>query len=277
MKKYDIINERLIDDLKMKARNTMKYGFIGMGNMGQAFLKGMIRFGKIDPNDTCAFAPNQEKLRKNSDIIGFDPEKTVSDVAEKSDLVIIACKPYQIESVLSELGDKAGEKQFVSLAAGWDYDRFTKHGLKIQCIMPNTPCEIGEGVVLVEDRYSIDKEVRDEVLELFSSFSKVIELPGRLIDAGSAISGCAPAFVDVFIEAMADGAVKNGIPRKTAYEIITKMMAGSAKLMEETGIHPGELKDRVCSPGGTTIKGIHALEKGGFRAAVIDAVDSTLK
>lgn len=251
----------------------MKYGFIGMGNMAQAFAIGMRQFAGIAEEDICAYSPNHEKLERNAELIGFLPKGSLEEVVDNSDVVIIACKPYQIEGVLDQLGENAKKCEYISLAAGWLLKDYEKYGIKVQCIMPNTPVQVGEGVILIEEEYSIEDPTRQEIIRMMESFSSIIVMPGHLIDAGSAISGCAPAFVDIFIEALSDGAVKNGVPRRMSYEIITQMMLGSAKLMQKTGLHPGELKDKVCSPGGTTIKGVSALEKGGFRAAVINAVD----
>jgi len=241
--------------------------------MGQALYKGMVDFGGVDPKKLYAFAPNQEKLIDNAKKLGFTPCKSLKDLADSVDTIILACKPYQIDSVLTDLGDLKKDKTFFSVAAGWDMEKFKPYGIKVQYIMPNTPCQVGEGVILLEEDFSVSEEDRDSFVEILKKFSKVIPMPGYLIDAGSAISGCAPAFVDLFIEALADGAVKNGVPRQKAYEIIPQMMIGSAKLMALSGKHPGELKDQVCSPGGTTIKGISALEDGGFRASLINAVD----
>ena len=147
---------------------------------------------------------------------------------------------------------------------------------KVQYIMPNTPVAVGKGTFLLEEENSIASEDAVQLEEILSALGTVIRFPGRLMDAASAVSGCGPAFFDMVIEAIADGAVKNGIARKTAYELACTTMAGTAELMLKTGLHPGELKDRVCSPGGTTIKGVAALEECGIRNAFIKAVDAVV-
>ena len=143
--------------------------------------------------------------------------------------------------------------------------------------MPNTPVAVSRGVLLVEEENDWQEEERRQLFDVLSSTGRVIELPDRLMTAAMAISGCGPAFMDMIIEALGDAAVKNGIQRKQAYELAAQTMAGSAQLMLDTGLHPGQLKDNVCSPGGTTIKGVASLEESGLRYAFIKAVDAIVK
>ncbi len=256
-----------------------RLGFIGMGNMAQALVTGFVNSGKVMGDDICAYAPNQEKLAKNCEILGIRPCATLEDVVMASDTIFVACKPYQIESVVEQLGNKLSGKSILSVAASWDFEKFKMvlpYNAKIQCIMPNTPVSVSEGVLLVAEENSWDKEDRLQLLDLLGSVGRVVELPTRLMDAGMAISGCGPAFVDMIIESLADGAVKNGLQRKQAYELVCQTLIGSAKLQLETGIHPGQLKDNVCSPGGWTIKGVASLEESGIRSAFIKAIDAVL-
>ena len=257
-----------------------KLGFIGMGNMAQALAKGFVDSGKINGTDIYAYAPNQEKLKKNCEALGIVPCASLEEMALNCDTIFVACKPYQIEEVMAQLGDKISSKSLVSVAALWDYDRYKEilpEGTKVQCIMPNTPVSVSEGTLLVAEENDLAPADRTVLLDLLESCGKVVELPTRLMDAAMAISGCGPAFMDMVIEALADGAVKNGIQRKTAYELVCQTMIGSAKLQLESGIHPGQLKDNVCSPGGLTIKGVASLEESGIRAAFIKAVDAVLE
>ena len=143
--------------------------------------------------------------------------------------------------------------------------------------MPNTPVAVSRGVLLVEEENDWQEEERQKLFDILSSTGRVIEIPDRLMTAAMAISGCGPAFMDMIIEALGDAAVKNGIQRKQAYELAAQTMAGSAQLMLDTGLHPGQLKDNVCSPGGTTIKGVASLEESGLRYAFIKAVDAIVK
>lgn len=256
-----------------------KIGFIGMGNMAQALAKGFLKAGALDPENIFAYAPNQEKLRKNSEDIGFVACSSPKALVESCDIVFAACKPYQIESVFGEIREAVKEKPIVSVAAGWSYEKFTAFmgdEAKFQYILPNTPVAVCKGVILAERANGLAPEDRAYVLELLSNVSNVIEMDAHLIGAASSVSGCGPAFIAVVIEALADGAVKNGVPRSQAYELVSSMIMGAAALQLETGIHPGELKDGVCSPGGSTIRGVAALEDGGVRSAFIKAVDASI-
>ena len=256
-----------------------KLGFIGMGNMAQALCSGFISSGKIKKEDVFAYAPTYEKLCANADKYGFNPCKNLLEMVDSCDTLVMACKPYQIESVLGEIKDSLKGKALVSVAAGWDYDKYMNYldeSTRLQFVMPNTPAMISEGVLLFEDKNSLLKEERDEIIDLFKATGKVVELSSNLMGIGGAVSGCGPAFVDLFLEAYADVAVKYGIPRKTAYELISQTVLGSAKLQLETGEHPGVLKDNVCSPAGTTICGVEALEKAGFRNACMESINAIM-
>ncbi len=256
-------------------------GFIGMGNMGGALAEGFIKYAGVDKKRIYAYAPTFDKLLNTSKSIGFRPCRSLAELAEVTDLFVMACKPHQIRDVLEELIPDIEGKTILSVAAGWTFADYAEildtERVHIQCIMPNTPVSIGKGVLIVEKENNLTGEEREEILALLEGIGKVVELDSSQIPAGMAISGCAPAFVDMFIEALADGGVKNGLKRQDCYDIICQMVAGSAELVTATGIHPEELKDRVCSPGGTTIKGVAALEENGFRNTVIKAVDATLK
>ena len=270
-----------------------KLGFIGMGNMAQALCKGFVSSGKISRERIFAYAPNQEKLSEISKRFGFTPCKTLESLVESSDTVIMACKPYQIEGVLLQIKEKLAGQALVSIAAGWSFEKYTKiintnrpahseynktdiENVRVQFVMPNTPAMVGEGVYLFEKTNSLKEDERKQIMELFAATGLVQELDDSLMNIGMAVTGCAPAFVDLFIEAYADAAVKYGMQRSTAYKLISAMVLGSAKLQLETGEHPGVLKDKVCSPGGTTIRGVAQLEKSGFRAACIDSIDAIM-
>lgn len=257
----------------------MKIGFVGMGNMAQAIAAGFIGTEKITSADLNAYAPNQEKLEKNAVAIGFKPFSNIRDMISASDIIIIACKPYQIESVLSEAKDLLVNKAIVSIAAGWVYDTFAAilgDATRIQCIMPNTPARVKEGVLLFEEKNTLNEEEDAFIKDLFESLGIVEILPTHLMGIGGAVTGCGPAFMDLVIEAYADAAVKYGISRPMAYRLVSQTMLGSAKLQLDTGKQPGVLKDEVCSPAGTTIRGVCALEKAGFRAACQDSIDAIM-
>lgn len=255
-------------------------GFIGMGNMAKAMAEGIIASGKIDGKQVFAFAPNQEKLKKNAEAIGFVPCASTVELLEKADTVVMACKPYQIEDILAEYKEYFKGKALLSVAVGWDYARYEPlldAATRIQFIMPNTPAMVAEGVMLFEETNSLEQEEREEIKELFSVLGLVEELPSRLMGIGGAITGCGPAFIDLVIEALGDVGVKYGLPRAQAYALVSQMILGSARLQLVTGDHPGMLKDNVCSPAGTTIRGVGALERAGLRAAFLDAVDAIME
>lgn len=255
-------------------------GFIGMGNMAQALAQGFIASGALKGERVFAYAPHQEKLRANAERIGFQPVASLTELAAAADTLVMACKPYQIESVVAELGDALSGKALVSIAAGWDFARYESvlpQSTRFQFVMPNTPAMVREGVLLFEEKTSLEKAERQELMDLFSTVGVVEVVPSRLMSAAGTVTGCGPAFVDLMIEAYADAAVKYGVPRAQAYALVAQMVKGSAALALETKEQPGVLKDAVCSPGGTTIHGVCSLEEDGFRAACIHSIDAILK
>ena len=228
-------------------------GFIGMGNMAGAIAAGILQKGLMKKEEVFAYAPHYEKLVANAEKIGFVPCKDLKELTAKVDTLVMACKPYQIEGVLSEIKEELRGKALISIAAGWNYDKYEKYldkSTRLQFIMPNTPAMVGEGVLLFEEKNSLLPEEREEIKKLFEALGIVIEL--------------------------GDAGVKYGVPRKQAYEMVSQMIIGSAKLQLETGEHPGVLKDNVCSPAGTTICGVDALEHAGIRAGFIDAIDAIM-
>ena len=191
----------------------------------------------------------------------------------------MACTPYQIEKLLGQIKDDLRGKALLSIALGWDlkkYQTILDPSVRIQFVMPNTPAQVGEGVMLFESDNTLEEQERKEIMNWFSKMGLVVDLPTHLMGIGGALTGCGPAFVDLMIEAYADAAVSYGIPREQAYRLTSQMILGAAKLQLETGKAPGELKDAVCSPGGSTIKGVMALEKNGYRAACIAAIQAAM-
>lgn len=266
-----------------------RLGFIGMGNMAQAIADGFIRSNVYAAGDVYAYAPNSEKLDANASRIGFNPMHSLKELVNTADILIMACKPYQIEDVLDETAALMKGKVLISIALGWNHDRYVEEfskrkipvsgnadGVRIQFVMPNTPAQIGEGVFLFEETTSLTDTERMQMMDAFAKLGIVRTLPSKLMGIGGAITGCGPAFIDLYIEAMADAAVKYGIPRQTAYELVSATVSGSAQLQLKTGTHPGVLKDAVCSPGGSTIRGVAALEEAGMRDACIKAIDAVM-
>ena len=258
----------------------MKLGFIGMGNMALALAQGFIAADKCAACDMIAYAPNQEKLQANAARLGLVPASSACEVANAADMIVIACKPSQVEGVLTQLGTAICGKALLSVALGWDFDRYAPilpSDTRVQFVMPNTPAAVGEGVFLFEEKTSLTTAELATATALFGALGTVITLPSSQMGIGGAVAGCGPAFVDMMIEAFADAGVKYGLSRENALKMTAQTVLGSAKLQLVTGKHPGELKDAVCSPGGSTIKGVTALEQAGFRANCISAIDAIMQ
>ena len=258
----------------------MKIGFIGMGNMAQALASGFTKYAKVKVHSLKAFAPNQIKLKENADKIGFTPVAALTELVEGSDIIILACKPYQMDTVLDEIRDLLKGKAVISVVLGWNLKKWQSeqiNGARFQFVMPNISVAAGEGVLLFEEENSLFAGERTDMMRLFESVGLVTELPAKLMGIGGTISGCGPAFVNLFIEAYADAAVKYGISREIAYKLVSATVMGSARLQLMSGEHPAVLKDKVCSPGGSTIKGVTKLEREGFRRACQLSVDEIMK
>ena len=259
----------------------MKIGFIGLGNMARAIIGGMLEKGIVSPEDVSGSAKTRETLEAVQKEYGIDTKASNVAVAAEAGVLILAVKPQFLQGVIAEIRDAVQpDTLVVSIAAGktlsWLEEAFGRRVKLVRC-MPNTPALVGEGCtgVCVNDRVS--EEETHYSLRLMESFGKACLVEERLMDAVGAVSGSSPAYVFLFIEAMADAAVAAGMPRAQAYEFAAQAVYGSAKLVLETGKHPGELKDMVCSPGGTTIEGIRVLEEKGFRGAVMEALLATVE
>lgn len=254
----------------------MKIGFIGLGNMAKAMMGGMIAKKVVAPADVigsdkapamCDMAAEKYGIAVTSDNIA---------VAKEADMLFLAVKPQFISGVLAEIKEAVSDSTvIISIVAGKSL-AFLEAGLgasrKIVRCMPNTPALVGEGCTAVCSNAKVTEEELQTVLTLFESFGTASRVPENLIDAVVGISGSSPAYVFMFIEALADAGVAAGMPRQQAYTFAAQAVLGSAKMVLETGMHPAELKDMVCSPAGTTIEAVKVLEEKGMRAAVIDAV-----
>ena len=252
------------------------FGFIGTGNMGGALARALAK--NVEGDSILLANRSAEKAAALAAELGC---KAVSSeaIAKKADYIFLGVKPQMMADLLAQLSPILKEREdrfiLVTMAAGLTIQRIRELAVgdyPVIRIMPNTPASIGEGMIL----YTAGSDVLDIELQIFlaamAGAGRLSPLPEHLMDAGSAVSGCGPAFVDLFIEALADGGVACGLPRASALEFAAQMVAGSAKLVLESGKHPGVLKDAVCSPGGTTIQGVRALEAGNFRGTVMEAV-----
>ena len=253
----------------------MTVGFIGTGNMGGALAKAAAKSG----HEIFLSDKNAEKAEA---LAGALNAKAVS-VAEAAlcDYVFLGVKPQMLKDLLAELAPVLALRKapgiLVSMAAGVamaDIRNWLGMDHPIIRIMPNTPVAVGSGVILYDATENVDLQDIAGFVSILSQAGLLNRLPESLIDAGSAVSGCGPAFASMFLEALADGGVKCGLPRDKAQTYAAQMLLGTAKLLLETGQHPGQLKDAVCSPGGSTIAGVDALEAAAFRGAVMDAVQA---
>lgn len=250
-----------------------RIGFLGCGNMGSALARAAAK----KAGDLLLADHAQEKARALAAELGGAAADN-GQVARQCDLIFLGVKPQMMAGLLSELGPVLRERSdrfvLVTMAAGLSIAAIRQMAgadWPVIRIMPNTPASIGEGMILYCAEGATEEEV-SAFTGLMQGAGSLDPLPEGLIDAGSAVSGCGPAFVYPFIEALADGAVACGLPRDKAQHYAAQTLMGAAKLVLESGSHPGALKDAVCSPGGSTIQGVRALEQSGFRSAVMEAV-----
>ena len=257
----------------------MKLGFIGAGNMGSAILKGILKQNRLEASE-IAISDKLPKLCEGFAKQGVHVMESNAALASACDCVLLAVKPVYAAQVIEEIYAQLEDKFVISIVAGWTYEMLQSalpQSARFVRVMPNTPLSVGEGMSLLSSRCKCTEEEFAFAKSVFAAAGKVAEVEDHMFTAATSISGCGPAFVFQFIEALADGGVRYGVPRALAYELAAQTLIGSAKMVLESGEHPGKLKDAVCSPGGTTIEGIYALEKGGMRAAVMDALGATVE
>ena len=254
----------------------MTFGFIGTGNMGGALARAARR--RLEGGQILLANRTEARAAALAKELGASPAGSRT-VAGSADYIFLGVKPQMMGDLLAEIGPelngRKGRFVLVSMAAGLtvgDIQRMAGGEYPVLRIMPNTPCSIGEGMVLYTPGPGVRPEEERTFLEAMAGAGRFSKIPEKLMDAGSAVAGCGPAFVDLFIESLADGGVACGLPRAQALEFAAQMVLGSARLILESGRHPGVLKDAVCSPGGTTIQGVRKLEEAGFRGAVMNAV-----
>lgn len=253
-----------------------KIGFIGCGNMGKAILGGLISSGLIQPGNIWVYTPSPDKVEALRQEYGINPAQSAQQVAQIADIVFGAVKPGVMLKVLGEITSSLNKETVViSVAAGVTLDSLATalgHDRKIIRAMPNTPALVNAGMTSVTPNALASPEDIADAVTIFRSFGQAEVVSEAMIHPVVGVSGSSPAYVFMFIEAMADAAVLGGMPRQQAYQFAAQAVMGSAKMVLETGMHPGELKDMVCSPGGTTIEAVKVLEEKGFRAAVMEAM-----
>lgn len=255
----------------------MKLGFIGCGNMAGAIMGGIINHNVCGKEEIIGSNPLEAGRRRVQENHGIKVTADNKEVVKEADVVFLAVKPQYYESVLDEIKDTVKDGQiFISIAPGKTLAWIGEHlGEKVKLVrtMPNTPALVGEGMTAACANAFVTKEEMEMVLHILSATGEVEVIPENLMDVVVGVSGSSPAYVFMFIEAMADAAVAEGMPRAQAYKFASQAVLGSAKMVLDTGKHPGELKDMVCSPAGTTIQAVRVLEEKGLRSAVFEATD----
>jgi pyrroline-5-carboxylate reductase len=252
-----------------------KIGFIGAGMMAEATIRGLLKAG-MDASKISASDPSEARrdlLRKELGVAATTDNRTV---AQSADIIVIATKPFVVADALASIADVLQPKQLVvSIAAGVTIDSIQSKlpsGTPVVRVMPNTPALIGEGAAALAPGKQATQAHLDLASEIFSASGKVVQLTEDKLDAVTGLSGSGPAFVYTFIEALADGGVRMGIPKATALLLAAQTVLGAAKMVLDAGEHPAVLRDKVMTPGGTTIAGMASLERDKFRSACIEAV-----
>lgn len=256
--------------------SSERIGFIGVGNMGEALIRGIISSGLVSPD--CIFASdiNTEKLSNLCNELGITAVRNNHELVKESDIILLAVKPDIIMDVLAETsGDFDQPKWCISIVAGVStsiIESFLPNGTVVVRVMPNTPAMVREGMsAICPGKYANDKHL-NKALQIFQAVGKVIVIQEKFMDAVTALSGSGPAFVFLIIESLTDAGVQLGLSRTDASIMSAQTVLGASKMALSTGEHPAVLKNRVTSPGGTTAAGLYELESGGLRATIIDAV-----
>ncbi len=252
-----------------------KIGFIGCGNMARAMIRQMIKKHICEPENIIASALHWDTLEKTHQELGITIGQDNRSVVREADIIFLAVKPQDYRDVITEIRYEIDKQLIVTVAAGktlkWVKDTFERD-VKLVRTMPNTPVMVGEGVTGACKNSFVTAEEFTDVMKILASFGQAVEVKESVMDVVGSVGGSAPALVYMFIEAMADAAVADGMKRDMAYRFATQSVLGSAKMVRDSGLHPGVLKDQVCSPGGIAIEAVQTLEKHGYRSAVIEAV-----
>jgi pyrroline-5-carboxylate reductase len=259
----------------------LRVGFLGAGQMATALARGWLAAGLVTPATCRASDPYPDARNRFTQQTGCPATTDNREVVANSDVLVLAVKPQTLPALLDEIRHQVTERHLiVSIAAGITLKKLADGLLanyRLVRVMPNTPCLLGVSAAGFAAGPGAQPEDVALVERLFNAVGKAFAVPEHLLDAVTGLSGSGPAFVYVMIEALADGGVRMGLPRDVALTLAAQTVLGAARMVLETGQHPGQLKDAVTSPGGTTIAGLHALERGGLRAAVMDAVEAATR
>jgi pyrroline-5-carboxylate reductase len=258
-----------------------KIAFLGTGNMAEALVKGLLRAGMAAESDVVCAEPRAERREEIAKRYGVGTTDSNLDAAEGADIVVLSVKPQTMDVLLEEIAPAIDHRKLViSIAAGISIQAIARKlgaGVRIVRTMPNTPALVGAGATALARGAHATNADLEQARQLFQAVGIAHVVDESLLDAVTGLSGSGPAFVFLAIEALADGGVKVGLARPVAMALAAQTVMGAAKLVLESGDHPGKLKDQVTSPGGTAIAGVHALEVGGLRAALIAAVEAATR
>jgi pyrroline-5-carboxylate reductase len=255
-------------------------GFIGTGQMATALAMGFVKTNTVEPSQLFGYDVAETARQRFAETAGATAVQSIKELTDKAEIIFLSVKPQQMNQVLHEIEKirlPVSRTLWIAIAAGLPLSSYLKElgtAARLVRVMPNTPCLVGEGAFGFCVSEGATDEDKTTAKSLLQTVGYAVEFPERQLDAVTGLSGSGPAFVYLMIEAMADGGVKMGLPRDTAQRLAAQTVLGSAKMVLQTGEHPGVLKDHVCSPRGTTISGVHSLEKDGFRAAIINAVEA---
>ncbi|UMZ74079.1 pyrroline-5-carboxylate reductase [Natranaerofaba carboxydovora] len=258
--------------------NDQTIGIIGTGNMGNALLKGFIESKSISTKNIYAYDADENKVKNIASELNIEKASTIDELVKVSDIIFFAVKPQNIEELLRQIPtDNSTNKLFVSVLAGTPIETFEDYlgdNAKIIRLMPNTPCLVNAGMIaLSKNNYVSDKE-SDFIKKLLEPTGELIEVDEKDMDAVTALSGSGPAYIFMIIQAMSNAGVKLGLTQEQSLKLATQTTYGAAKLVSSTGEHPEILKDKVSSPGGTTIYALHELEDEGLRGIIMNAVEA---
>lgn len=256
------------------------FGIIGIGNMGGAILRGIVTKGAIAPQHVTVYDINPAAMERAKEL-GVNLASSIEELVKVSDMIMLGVKPKDSIATLQAAGRLLEGKALLSIVAGVLYKDLQAAlpdvNFRILTVLPNTPILVGEGATGFTQETTFTEEEKQFAQHLFESVGIVEWVPENLLFAVSALSGGGPAYAAMFVEALSDGGVLQGLPRETAYRLAAQTIKGTGRMILETGQHPGEVKDGVTSPGGTTIEAVKELEKGAFRHAVISAVNESAK
>lgn len=259
-----------------------KIAFLGAGNMAEALINGLISSGVYKPADIIGADISKPRLDDLESKYGIKTTEKTSKAVKQADIIVLAVKPHHVLSVLDEInGELTPDKIIISIAAGMSIATISQsleNKTKLIRVMPNTPALVLAGASVLYCNENVTSKEKERVKKIFESIGIALLVEDEsLMDPATGLSGSGPAYVSIFIEALADGGVKMGLPRDMAHQLAAQTVYGTAKMIIESDTHPAQFKDKVSSPGGTTIEGIHHLEKGGFRSSTISAVEAATR